>query len=145
MVIGKTVEWFNTAKPNPTLRNLSTQIGCHLEEIAELFESGLFKKSEMGLLVDILKMHAKQFKEDKHHLNANMTEKERIEVLDALCDQIVTGTGVGVFLGMDMEGGLNEVNNSNHSKFIDGKPLLDENGKIMKGSNYYKPELHKFV
>lgn len=67
------------------------------------------------------------------------------ELLDALCDQIVTATGVGTFLGMNVPGGLAEVNRSNYSKFVDGQPVFDENKKVMKGPDYTKPNLKPFI
>lgn len=71
---------------------------------------------------------------------------KRIPFLDSLCDQIVTATGVGTFLGMDVPGAADETDQSNWSKFVDGKPLRNpETSKIMKGPDYFKPDLKKFV
>ena len=67
------------------------------------------------------------------------------DLLDALCDQIVTAIGVGYMAGFDMAGALQEVIRSNASKFENGKPLFDENGKIRKGKDYTQPELAQFV
>lgn len=65
----------------------------------------------------------------------------KVELLDALADITVTTTGVAYFAKMKWDEALNEVNRSNFSKFEDGKPLLNENGKIIKGKNYFKPNL----
>ena len=62
-----------------------------------------------------------------------------------MCDQIVTAIGVGYMLDFDMVGALTEVNSSNWSKFEDGEPIFDENGKIAKGKDYFKPELAKYI
>ena len=70
---------------------------------------------------------------------------DRQELLDSLADQIVTAVGVARMFELDIVGALKEVNASNYSKFVDGKPLFDENGKIKKGPNYFKPDLSKFV
>ena len=48
-------------------------------------------------------------------------------------------------MGFDIIGALNEVNNSNWSKFENGKAIFDGNGKIKKGTNYFKPNLIKFI
>lgn len=69
----------------------------------------------------------------------------RIPMLDALADQIVTATGVGTFLGMDVPGALAEVNHSNYSKFENGEPIFNENKKVMKGKDYTPPDLTPFV
>ena len=47
--------------------------------------------------------------------------------------------------GMDIVGALDEVNRSNFSKFVNGKPVFDENGKIKKGANYKEPDLKRFT
>ncbi|MFP3556394.1 hypothetical protein [Paraburkholderia sp. SIMBA_054] len=70
---------------------------------------------------------------------------DRAEFLDAICDQIVTGTGVAQHLGFPLVEAMDEVNASNFSKFVDGKAVVDANGKIMKGPDFYKPDLSQFV
>ena len=71
--------------------------------------------------------------------------KDRQELLDALADQIVTATGVGTFLGMNVPGALAEVNRSNYSKFEDGEPVFNENKKVMKGKDYTPPDLTPYI
>lgn len=75
----------------------------------------------------------------------NIVIKDSVELLDALADQIVTATGVGTFLGMNVPGALAEVNRSNYSKFEDGEPIFNENKKVMKGKDYTPPDLSKFI
>lgn len=72
-------------------------------------------------------------------------EEDRTELLDALCDQIVTATGIGTFLGMNVPGALSEVNRSNYSKFVNGEPIFNENQKVMKGPDYTPPDLTSFI
>ncbi len=69
----------------------------------------------------------------------------RLAILDALADQIVTATGIGTFLGMNVPGALTEVNRSNYSKFEDGEPVFNENKKVMKGKDYTPPDLTPFI
>lgn len=69
----------------------------------------------------------------------------RVAVLDSLADQIVTATGIGVFLGMNVPGALAEVNRSNYSKFEDGEPIFNENKKVMKGKDYTPPDLTSYI
>lgn len=71
--------------------------------------------------------------------------KSRIDLLDSLADQIVTATGVGTFLGMNVPGALAEVNRSNYSKFEDGEPIFNENKKVMKGKDYTPPDLKPYI
>lgn len=70
---------------------------------------------------------------------------EKVALLDALCDQVVTAVGVAHCARIDILGGLAEVDSSNWSKFVDGKPVFDSNGKIAKGQNYRKADLRHFV
>lgn len=77
--------------------------------------------------------------------NHTLSDPGKADLLDALCDQIVTAIGVGYMAGFDMAGALREVIRSNASKFENGKPLFDENGKIRKGKDYTPPELAQFV
>lgn len=77
--------------------------------------------------------------------NHTLSDPGKADLLDALCDQIVTAIGVGYMAGFDMAGALQEVIRSNASKFENGKPLFDENGKIRKGKDYTPPELAQFV
>ena len=75
-----------------------------------------------------------------------MNRPQRIELLDSLCDQIVTAVATAYMLGMDLHGALSEVCRSNESKFgEDGEPIFDQNRKIIKGPNYSKPKLDSFV
>ena len=69
----------------------------------------------------------------------------RVELLDALCDQVVTAVGVAYMMGMDIEGALAEVNRSNWSKFEGGVPVFNEQGKIAKGVEYTPPELSDYI
>lgn len=70
---------------------------------------------------------------------------DKTELLDALCDQIVTAVGVAHMFGMNIEGALTEVNRSNWSKFVNEAPVFDENGKIAKGPDYTPPDLTEFL
>ena len=135
--------WFEVAIPNPTIEQACIQIGCHYEEAAEM-ASALGDGDEeyqLNRIADIYKST------DEYHVwtMAQLIDISKTELLDSLCDQIVTAIGVAHMLGMDIERALAEVNRSNHSKFEDGKAVFDENGKIAKGKHYSKPELARFV
>lgn len=142
MTIESILKWFRVAKPEPTTRDIATQIGCHFEEVSEMMNAMGF--IEIGERVNAF---ASEWKKGEYDCVINgMSKHRKIKLLDALCDQVVTAAGVAEFMGMDFEGGLNEVNASNWSKFNeDGRPDLDENGKIKKGPHCFKPNLEKFV
>ena len=69
-----------------------------------------------------------------------------LEVADALTDILYVTYGAGHAFGIDLDKCFEEVQNSNMSKLgKDGKPLYNEVGKVMKGPNYFKPNLNKFI
>lgn len=77
--------------------------------------------------------------------NGGIAVKDPNDLLDSIADQIVTATGVGTFLGMNVPGALAEVNRSNYSKFEDGEPIFNENKKVMKGKDYTPPDLKPYI
>ena len=137
--VGSILEWFAQAVPVPTDKTRSVQIGVHYEEITEM----MYALCEMPVLRDKMRELADMYKQ--HLGGADSTPVDHKELLDSLCDQIVTATGVGYMFGFDMDGALAEVNRSNWSKFVDGKAVFDANGKIAKGPGYFKPDLSKYV
>ena len=139
-----TVNWFKKAKPEPTKKDVCVQIGCHYEEVAEMMVA-CHGVPHMGSKV--MNNCAEAYKEttEAYGLDEAHHPKDHIELLDALADQIVTAVGVAYMMGFDIIGALTEVNASNWSKFVDGKAVTDENGKIIKGEGYFKPELDRFV
>ena len=72
--------------------------------------------------------------------------KDILEVADALTDILYVTYGAGHAFGIDLDKCFEEVQNSNMSKLDkNGKPIFNDSGKIMKGPNYFKPDLSKFV
>lgn len=135
-------EWFKAAKPNPSTADACVQIGCHYEEVTEM-SSVLYDDVEHALAATALayKMKRSRYLAYVEELSAD----ERVELLDALCDQVVTAVGVAYMMGMDIEGALAEVNRSNWSKFEGGVPVFNEHGKIAKGVEYTPPELSDYI
>lgn len=134
----KTLDWFKLAVPNPTDTNKSVQIGCYLEETSEVLTAmGYHFTSSM------LSGVADQFKDGTEYVDFD--EKTKIAILDGLCDTIVTAVGVAHMFGMDIISAMQEVNRSNFSKFVNGKPVFNEKGKIAKPDTYSPPDLKGFV
>lgn len=130
--------WFEAAVPEPTEKNRYVQLGCHFEEVGEMAEAVTASVS-----AEKISYLANEFKSGA--FGRPTVAFNRTELLDALCDQIVTAVGVAHMFGMDIETALAEVNASNWSKFVDGKPVFNEHGKIAKGPNYFKPQIEKFA
>lgn len=144
------VEWFQRAKEFPTKDDLLVQIGCHYEEMSEFTDAVDSKHNVKSHTTGLLEDNAHGWKNkmdcSKERLEAILNDKERKrEVVDALADTVVTAIGVLYELTGDPIGVLSEVNRSNWSKFENGVPVFDENGKIKKGKNYSKPDLDRFI
>ena len=85
-------------------------------------------------------------KEELGELKEAMDKKDIKEVADALTDILYVTYGAGHAFGIDLDKCFEEVQNSNMSKLgSDGKPIYNDKGKVMKGPNYFKPDLRKFV
>ena len=85
-------------------------------------------------------------KEELQELKEALDNKEIKEVADALADILYVTYGAGHAFGIDLDKCFEEVQNSNMSKLgSNGKPIYNEQGKVMKGPNYFKPNLSKFV
>ena len=85
-------------------------------------------------------------KEELGELKEAMDKKDIKEVADALTDILYVTYGAGHAFGIDLDKCFDEVQNSNMSKLgSDGKPIYNDKGKVMKGPNYFKPDLGKFV
>ena len=85
-------------------------------------------------------------KEELDELKEAIDNRDLKEVADALTDILYVTYGAGHAFGINLDKCFEEVQNSNMSKLgSDGKPIYNENGKVMKGPSYFKPNLTKFV
>ena len=106
----------------------------------EIKEKASFPNDKItSLRYELIKEELDEFKEA-------IEKKDIKEVADALTDILYVTYGAGHAFGIDLDKCFEEVQNSNMSKLgKDGKPIYNENGKVMKGPNYFKPNLSKFV
>ena len=94
----------------------------------------------------INKLRIDLIKEELEELTEAMKNNDLLEVADALTDILYVTYGAGHAFGINLDKCFEEVQNSNMSKLDEnGKPIYNESGKVMKGPNYYKPDLSKFV
>ncbi len=92
------------------------------------------------------KLRIDLIKEELEELTEAMQGKNLLEVADALTDILYVTYGAGHAFGIDLDKCFEEVQNSNMSKLgEDGKPIYNEAGKVMKGPNYFKPDLSKYL
>lgn len=134
-------QWHERARPSPTPKQLNTQIGCHFEEVVEMLEAlkpiYLSDWEDVDSAIVTLTKLANRLK--SNDLPVDILSRENL--LDSLCDQIVTAIGVAHCADMDIVEGVYRVDDSNWSKYVHGQPIFDKNGKITKGPNYEPPDL----
>ena len=94
----------------------------------------------------INKLRIDLIKEELQELTEAMKNKDLLEVADALTDILYVTYGAGHAFGINLDKCFDEVQNSNMSKLDEhGEPIYNDTGKVMKGPNYFKPDLSKFV
>ena len=94
----------------------------------------------------IVQLRYDLIKEELDELSVAINDKDIVEVADALTDLLYVVYGAGHSFGIDLDKCFAEVQRSNLSKLDnDGKPIYNENGKVMKGPNYSKPNLKQFL
>ena len=116
-----------------------------VKEFMETFGQEVKKKPSFGDN-KINKLRFDLIKEELDELREAIDNKDLLEVADALTDILYVTYGAGHAFGIDLDACFQEVQNSNMSKLgKDDKPIFDDAGKVMKGPNYFKPNLKKYV
>lgn len=143
----RTQAWLQACGKTPSLKDLSVQIGCHLEEIIELLatlelESSIADELMMASMrsLRILSLDLK-----KGYSHARIRPDHRAHALDALCDIEVTLNGCAFLAGFDKDGADQAVLDANDAKLVDGKPVILEGGKIGKPPGWTAPDLTPFL
>ena len=94
----------------------------------------------------INKLRIDLIKEELEELTDAIKKNDLLEVADALTDILYVTYGAGHAFGIDLDKCFEEVQNSNMSKLDEnGRPIYNNKGKVMKGPNYFKPDLSKFI
>lgn len=138
------LRWFEKTRPEKTARDFLAQVACHYEEVAECTEALGHPAETIRKLSENFRIADAAYADTDYHCKP-LPEGWRKDLLDSLCDQIVTAIGVAHCANLDIVGALSEVNYSNWSKFENCEPIRDEHGKIIKGRNYKTPVLDQYV
>ena len=144
-LVGATA-WIQAAIPEPTEKDRSTQLGVFLEELSETLQELSTEDADVALVLKnaIQSLHLLA-EHSKSQGSIFILPGNRLHFLDGLCDMIQTAASTAHVNKMDLVGGMSNVVESNFSKFVDGKPLFNENKKVMKGPDYFKPDLAQFI
>lgn len=143
----RTAAWLKACGKEPSEANLSTQVGCHLEEFVEFLGTIRLSKDGHAMLVNrcIVDLEWLAHKLKRGESVAHIPPHLRIDALDALCDTEVTGNGIAYLAGFDKDAADQEVLRSNESKLSNGKAVILDGGKIGKGPDYTPPNLQPFI
>ena len=120
----------------------------NFESVKKFMETfGQEIKEKAGFPDDkITSLRYELIKEELDELKEAIDSNDIKEVADALTDILYVTYGAGHAFGINLDNCFEEVQNSNMSKLgSDGKPIYNDKGKVMKGPNYFKPDLNKFV
>lgn len=130
----RTLNWQSKITQTPTDKTKMVAIGCMIEEIAETYNAlSLIDESKTQESLGV------SFKTgEKSYADLVI---DRRSLLDGLCDIVVTCVGVACMFDLDINTAIARINDSNYSKFVDGVPIFDDNGKVKKGPNYIPPDL----
>jgi len=114
-------------------------------EFMKTFSQEIKSKSSLSSdKINILRINL--IEEELEELKQSIKQKNLLEVADALTDILYVTYGAGHAFGINLDKCFEEVQNSNMSKLgDDGKPIYSEKGKVLKGPNYFKPDLSKFL
>lgn len=137
--------WHERGRPDPTEREFNIQLGCHFEEIGESIRCLKSDSRATNVLLSEVEsfVNALAYGLKSGQMNVRITD--RVGFLDGLADQVVTAIGTGHCANMKIVEAIDRVNTSNWSKYIDGRPVFDENGKIAKPAGYKPPQLGDLV
>tara|TARA_Y100001970_G_C14176017_1_gene827017 strand:- start:13 stop:384 length:372 start_codon:yes stop_codon:yes gene_type:complete len=117
----------------------------HVKKFMQTFGQEVKNKAEFPE-DKIVKLRYNLIAEELNELKDAIETKNLNEVADALTDILYVTYGAGHAFGIDLDKCFDEVQKSNMSKLgSNGKPIYNEFGKVMKGPNYFEPNLKKFI
>lgn len=145
----RTAAWLHACGKGKTVKNLSVQIGCHIEEFSEFLSELMFSgestasPAAIALLQETLESLADDIK--RGQVEALIRNGCREAILDSLCDQEVTLNGVAYLADFDKETADDLVLSANEAKLVDGQPVILPGGKIGKPQGWQPADLSRCV
>lgn len=139
--IASITEWHKRARPTPDNKAFQVQLGCHFEEIAEQLNTIIGVDRAFDQQINTARSLLTYLADSLKSGEQMVSIINRKEFLDAVADQVVTGIGAAYCAGMKPVEALICVDASNWSKFVDGFPVFNEQGKIAKPPTYQPVDL----
>ena len=137
-----TDEWFAVVLANdaPGTDRFPVQLGCHLEEVVEMLQEVYVADYDVNSALEEACIELTKAAEALKTGRQEVSVDNHGAFTDSVLDQRVTGTGLLKMMGVDVAETVARVDVANFTKFVDGKPLYKEGGKIAKGPNFWNPE-----
>lgn len=136
-----TAGWFQVTDPEPTTQRLNAQFGVHVEECAEMFPEITSDNEDLNAKMRLAKTLLDEIGAEFKAGRATLQVVNKGKFFDSLLDQRVTGTGVAHLCGFNIAEGVARVDFSNFTKFVDGKPVYKDGGKVAKGPYWTEADL----
>ncbi len=113
-----------------------------VREFHETYNCAIGTKPELPTNQDLRNMRMAILKEEWNEYLEAEDDNNIVEIADALADIIYIAYGTAIAYGIDLDAVITEVHRSNMSKLgADGKPIMRNDGKVLKGPNYFKPDI----
>ena len=137
-----TDEWFAVVIANdaPDTDRFPVQLGCHLEEVVEMLQEIYIADSSVNSALEEACIELTKAAEALKSGRQEVAVGNHAAFEDSLLDQLVTGTGLLKMRGVNVAESVARVDVANFTKFVDGKPVYKEGGKVGKGPNFWNPE-----
>lgn len=145
----RTADWLHACGKEQTAKNISVQIGCHLEEVCEFIHALTFTGEMSGspeafaVMTEALDSLADDLK--RGNVMAVIRDYAREAVLDSLCDQNVTLDGIAALAGFDKDTADERVLDANDAKLVNGRPVILPGGKIGKPQGWEPADIRDCV
>lgn len=145
--LGQSTQWIQTCLPEPTSKDFHTQLGVFCEEVSEMLcEVSVYNSLSNELIYNAVEA----MQSLSNHLKANNLQvyiepDNRKAFLSEMCDVAVTLTTTAHTQQLQITDAMHAINEANFSKFENGVPLFNSNGKVIKGRDYKKADLSLFV
>lgn len=117
-----------------------------VKKFHETYNCGIGTRPELPQGLDVRALRVKILREEFDEYESAEGEDDLVEIADALADIVYIAFGTAIVYGIPLNDVLEEVQRSNMSKLgVDGKPIIREDGKVLKGPNYFKPNIAKIL